>query len=253
MRITFLGTGTSTGVPYINCNCEVCKSADPRDSRLRASILVQEADTNILIDCGPDFRQQMLAHPVSHIDAVLVTHEHYDHVGGMDDLRPFKGVNVYAFERVCAAIRRNMPYCFRTTPYPGVPEVVLNVIDEENPAPLTIGGLNITPVKCMHAQLPILGYRIGSFAYMTDIKSITDAEFAKLIGVKTLVVDALRIEEHFSHFSLQEAIGFAKRVGSETTYFTHASHRIGLYAKLEPTLPQGMHLAYDNLQIDITL
>jgi len=250
MHITFLGTGTSTGVPYIGCNCEVCKSNDQRDRRLRSSVMVSVSGKNILIDCGPDFRQQILKHYVEQIDAVLITHEHYDHVGGMDDLRPYKGVDVYALERVCGVIKRNMPYCFNGKNYPGIPQINLHEITPPY-STFPIGNIEVTPVYCKHANLPILGFRIGDFAYMTDISAISDDELHKLSGVTHLVVDALRQQPHFSHFSLEQAIDFAKKIGSKKVLFTHCSHQIGLYEKVQASLPEGMMLAYDGLEIDI--
>lgn len=250
MRITFLGTGTSTGVPYIGCNCEVCRSTDPRDRRLRSSIMVNEGDVNILIDCGPDFRQQILEHYVQHIDAVLVTHEHYDHVGGMDDLRPYHGIGVYALDRVCRIIRSNMPYCFNGKNYPGVPQIELNAVKYPY-KPFSVKGIKVTPVYCMHAKLPILGYRINNMAYMTDISAITDKELKKIMGVDVLIVDALRQEPHFSHFSLNQAIDFCRRCGAKRTYFTHCSHQIGLYEKVQASLPDGMTLAYDGMVVNV--
>lgn len=248
MRITFLGTGTSTGVPYINCKCHTCISPDERDKRLRASVLVQSDDTTLLIDCGPDFRQQMLTNPVDHIDGVLVTHEHFDHVGGMDDLRPFSGVNVYAEPNVCAAIRRNMPYVFSGN-YPGVPQIVLREMTELSP--FMVGSLEVVPVRCWHASLPIVGYRIGKFAYMTDISSFDNDTLARLDGIDTLVVDALRFEPHFSHFSVEQAVEFARLTTASTVYFTHCAHHMGRHAEVEPLLPSGFYLAYDNLVVDV--
>lgn len=248
MKVTFLGTGTSTGVPYIGCDCEVCRSTDPRDRRLRASVMVQTKGKNILIDCGPDFRQQILDHYVDRIDAVLITHEHYDHVGGMDDLRPYKDVDVYALERVCGIIKSNMPYCFNGKNYPGIPQINLHTVEPPYNT-FIVGDVEVTPVYCKHSELPILGFRIDDFAYMTDVSAIGDDEFHKLIGVKKLVVDALRQTPHFSHFSLEQAIEFARRTGAERTWFTHCSHQMGLYAQVQPTLPDGMALAYDGLVI----
>lgn len=250
MKITFLGTGTSTGVPYIGCKCEVCTSKNPKDARLRASVLVEVNGKNILIDCGPDFRQQMLLHPVDKLDAVLITHEHYDHVGGMDDLRPFKNVPVYAHERVCGVIKSNMPYCFNGKNYPGIPKIDLHTIHRPYNS-FYVDDVKITPIHYYHAKLSVLGYRIGDFAYLTDISAMPDDQMYKLSGVDTLVVDALRQTPHFSHFSLEQAIEFSHRVGAKQTYFTHCCHHIGLYDKVEETLPKGMSLAYDNLIIEI--
>lgn len=250
MKVTFLGTGTSTGVPYIGCGCEVCRSVDPRDARLRSSVMVQTSGCNILIDCGPDFRQQILRHYVDHIDAVLVTHEHYDHVGGMDDLRPYTGVDVYALERVCERIKLNMPYCFNGKNYPGVPQINLHSVEPPY-APFNVKDVEIIPVYCKHAELPILGFRIGDFAYMTDISAISEDELHKLSGVTYLVVDALRQTPHFSHFSLEQAIEFSRGIGAGHTWFTHCSHQIGLYEKVQASLPEDMTLAYDGLELEL--
>ena len=213
MKITFLGTGTSTGNPEIGCSCEVCTSRDPRDWRLRASVLVEVAGKRLLIDCGPDFRYQMLRAKCYHLDAVLLTHEHYDHVGGLDDLRPFsreKDVAIYTEANVVEAIKTRMPYVFRAHKYPGVPNLVLHTVGL---APFEAAGVPIQPIRVMHAKLPILGFRIGDFAYLTDLKYLPEEEFAKLEGLEVLVIDALRRGTHLSHEGLEEALVNIARSG----------------------------------------
>ena len=256
MHITILGSGTSIGVPYLNCPCEVCTSTNPKDKRLRASIRINIEGNCFIIDCGPDFRQQMMLHPTPHIDAVLLTHEHYDHVSGLDDLRPFGNVNIFAEKNVIKAIKRSMPYCFPKKSfsifgkdlYPGVPLLSVFPI---NTNPFEINGITITPIRCYHHELPILGYRIGSFAYLTDISRIDDTEAAKVMDAEVLIIDALRQTPHFSHFMLSEAQDFAQKVRAKRVYFTHLSHQIGLHNAVQDSLPAGQFLCYDGMEIEI--
>ena len=251
MKITFLGTGTSTGNPEIGCSCEVCTSRDPRDWRLRASVLVEVAGKRLLIDCGPDFRYQMLRAKCVHLDAVLLTHEHYDQVGGLDDLRPFsreKDVAIYTEANVVEAIKTRMPYVFRAHKYPGVPNLVLHTVGL---APFEAAGITIQPIRVMHAKLPILGFRIGDFAYLTDLKYLPEEEFAKLAGLEVLVVDALRRGTHLSHEGLEEALVLIARIRPKEAYLTHMSHRIGLHAQIDKQLPPHVHYAYDGLTLTL--
>lgn len=250
MRLTFLGTGTSTGNPEIGCDCEVCRSDDPRDWRLRTSALVEVSGKRLLIDCGPDFRWQMIRNGITHLDAILLTHEHYDHVGGLDDLRPLcreRGMDIYAERNVIEAIRTRMPYAFREHRYPGVPNLLLREVDMN---PFEAAGIRVIPIRVMHASLPILGFRIGDLVYMTDIKSLPETEFSKLAGTRLLVLDALREQPHLSHESLGEALELAGRIAPEDTYLVHMSHRIGLHAEIERRLPPHVHYAYDGLSIE---
>jgi len=247
MKITFLGTGTSTGVPQLGCTCNVCKSENLKDKRLRNSAIISVDDEQFLIDAGPDLRQQLITNNINQVTAILLTHEHYDHVGGLDDVRPLGQTNIYAEKNVLEAIERNMPYCFGTFKYPGVPKMNLNQIDEQ---PFEIRGIKITPIRVMHARLPILGYRIGDIAYLTDVKSINEIEFEKMHGLKVLVINALRKEEHISHITLGEAINIAKKINAEKTFFTHISHHLGLHDDVSKELPENIYLAYDNLSIN---
>lgn len=252
MKLTFLGTSTSVGVPLLGCDCEVCRSEDPRDFRLRCSALLETDGRKLLIDCGPDFRQQALRHNITHADAVLLTHEHYDHVGGLDDVRPLGNTDIFAEERVLGAVRRVMPYCFGENRYPGSPVITLHEAKPGEALSLADekGSLGILPLRVMHNKLPILGYRIGDFAYITDASSLPEETMAALQGVRLLVVNALQLPPHPAHFSLEESIAVAKAVGAEQTFFTHFSHKIGLHAQTDASLPEGMHLAYDNLTVE---
>ena len=252
MKLTFLGTGTSCGVPTIGCQCAVCQSTNPKDKRLRASALVETDSTRLLIDCGPDFRQQIMPHPFRRIDGIIITHAHYDHMGGMDDIRPycqFGEINVYADPLARQAMLQMLPYCFAENRYPGVPAIQLHEIHKHEP--FRIGDIDIMPIEVMHHDLPILGYRMGRLTYITDMKTIADEEMAYLEGTEVLVVNALRQKPHHSHQTLDEAVSFARRVRSRQTYFIHASHDIGLHDDVNRQLPADMQMAYDGLVIDV--
>jgi phosphoribosyl 1,2-cyclic phosphate phosphodiesterase len=253
VTITFLGTGTSQGVPVIACNCEVCTSTDKKDKRLRTSILIESEDKVVVVDSGPDFRYQMLRANVQHLDAIVFTHEHKDHIAGLDDIRAFnykqKGpIDVYASPRVQTALKREFHYIFEAFKYPGIPQLNLHTIGLD---PFKIGDINFTPIEVMHYKLPVLGFRIKDFTYITDAKTVSETEKEKIKGSKTLVINALQIQSHISHFTFDEAIAFAQEMGAEKTYFTHISHRLGKHADVMNQLPPNIELAYDGLKIEI--
>lgn len=251
MKLLFLGTGTSTGVPQIGCSCEVCKSIDPCDKRLRASAILEIDSKRILIDCGPDLRTQLLKANSPNLDCMIVTHSHYDHVGGIDDLRPYcvkTPFPIYCRADVAEDLRNRVPYCFYEHKYPGVPTFDLNIVNPDTPFTV-LENIEITPLPVMHYKLPILGYRIRNFAYITDCKEMPSSTLELLKGVDTLVINALRHKPHLSHQTLEEAIEIAKKTGCRKTYFTHMSHEIGLASQTE--LPPNMMLAHDFMTIDI--
>lgn len=254
MKLTFLGTGTSQGVPVIACDCGVCLSADIRDKRLRSSVLITINNINYLIDCGPDFRQQMLREEIQDIRAILFTHEHKDHIAGMDDVRAFnfkhqKDMDVYCDMNVQKALLREFPYVFSDNKYPGVPEVNIHQINSNES--FNIDGNLFTPIEVMHYKLPVLGFRVNDLTYITDAKTISRKEIEKIKGTRVLVINALRISEHISHFNLKEALSFINEVKPEVAYLTHVSHLMGRSEDVEKKLPDQVILAYDGLQVDI--
>ncbi len=251
MKITLLGTGTSQGIPVIGCECHTCLSEDEKDKRLRVSCMLEIDDKRIVIDIGPDFRQQMLRSGGKEIHAVIITHEHNDHVAGLDDVRPFnfryeKDMPVFALPRVNEQLRHVFPYIFQEHVYPGAPQVKL--FDIENDA-FQVEGIKIIPIRILHGELPILGFRIKDFAYLTDVKTIPETEFPKLQDLEVLILSALHHEEHHSHITIEEAISMAKKIGAKKTYFTHFSHNAGTHKEISTLLPKGIEAGYDGLEI----
>ncbi len=254
MQITFLGTGTSQGVPLIACQCEVCKSANSKDKRLRSSIQIDIEGKVIVIDSGPDFRQQMLRNNTLRLDSLLFTHEHKDHIAGMDDIRAFnyinqKAIDVYATAGVQTALRREYQYIFAEIKYPGIPKLEFTTITANNE--FKAAGIIITPIEVMHYKLPVLGFRINNFTYITDANFIDEINMEKIKGSTHLVLNALRHEQHISHYTLNQAIEVAKKLNIPNVYFTHISHQLGLHDEINRHLPQGMQLAWDGLKINI--
>lgn len=256
MKITILGSGTSQGVPVIGCNCDVCKSTDMRDKRLRTSILIQTEQTTICVDAGPDFRQQMLRENVQHLDAIIITHHHKDHIGGLDDVRSFNflqniSMPIYAAPVAQEEIKREYSYAFvdKSQLYPGAP--TYNLIDIKDHKPIVINELTIEPIPLTHLHMLCYAFRIGNFAYVTDFNTMSDESFERLKGVEYLIIEALRHEKHYSHISLPEAIEIAQRLNVKKAWFTHVSHSMGRAVDVNKTLPQNMMLAYDGLQITV--
>lgn len=253
MEVIFLGTGTSQGIPVIGSKHPVCLSNDPRDKRLRVSVLINWEGYSILVDCGPDFRSQMLTHNVSRIDAILYTHEHNDHTAGLDDIRPFffrqGDIPVFAHKRVLESLKKRFEYIFQTeNKYPGAPSVAVQEITNET---FQFNSLTIVPINVMHNRVQVFGFRFGDFAYLTDVKTIEKVEIEKLRGVKVLVVNALRQEPHHSHFCLPDALEFIEDIKPQRAYLTHISHVMGFHKEVQASLPENVFLAYDNLKITI--
>jgi len=252
LQITFLGTGTSQGVPVIACECDVCMSNDARDKRLRSSVMVQTKETSIVIDTGPDFRQQMLRENVKRLDAILLTHGHKDHVGGLDDVRAFnyiqsKAMDVYSSPEVHEVIQTEFSYAFAKDKYPGVPEIKLHNVGE---APFLINELSVCPVHVMHFRLPVLAYRIEDFVYITDASFISPEEILKIMNSKVLVVNGLRKQRHYSHFNLEQALHLIEQVKPAKAFITHMSHAMGLHDEVQKELPENVFLAYDGLRVE---
>lgn len=252
MIVTFLGTGTSQGVPVIACKCEVCLSKDKKDKRLRSSVLIEIEGWKIVIDTGPDFRYQMLREDVQELDAILFTHEHKDHIAGLDDVRAFnykqgKEIPVYANKRILEAIKREFSYIFTEPNYPGIPKLHLHEIRNEEF--VVLNDIPVVPIKVMHFNLGVYGFRIGNFTYITDMKTISEIERKKVEGSEILVINALQRDEHISHLTLSEAIEFAQEIDAETTYFTHIGHKLGKHEEISKLLPPNIFLAYDGLKI----
>lgn len=253
IEATFLGTGTSQGVPVIACDCEVCKSDDPHDKRLRSSLMLKIAGQNFVIDAGPDFRQQMLRENVRNLRAILLTHEHVDHIFGLDDIRSFNWVqghatDIYAESRVQEAIRRIFHYVFADFKYPGVPEMKLHTVKDH---PLLIDNIRFTPIRCYHHKLPVYGFRVGDLTYITDTNFIPDEEMTKIEGTKILIINALRKEKHISHFNLEEALIMAGKIGAEKTFLTHLSHQFGFHQNIQTELPDSVFVAFDGLKLEL--
>lgn len=253
MRITFLGSGTSQGVPVIACPCAVCTSADKRDNRLRSSILIETDEATIVVDSGPDFRYQMLRHQVKKLDAIVFTHGHKDHTAGLDDVRAYnyfqqKEMDIYASDETQEVLRREFQYIFQNSSYPGVPQIKLHELRNEA---FYINGLRILPIRVLHYKLQVFGFRIGDFTYITDANYIAPEEMDKIRGSKIVVLNALRLEQHISHFTLAEAIEVAKDLNCEQTYFTHISHQLGLHSEVSEDLPNNIFLAHDGLVLEI--
>ena len=253
MKITFLGTGTSQGVPVIACKCATCNSNDPKDKRLRASVLVEHQDRVVIIDTGPDFRQQMLSASVARLDAVVFTHEHRDHIAGLDDIRAYnylqdQPMDVYGEARVLRALQHTFPYIFAERKYPGIPQVNFHQIGIE---PFTVEGIEIIPVRAYHYRLPVLGYRIGDFTYITDANFIAPEELEKIKGTRYFAICALRKRKHISHYSLSEALEVIRLVSPEHAYLTHVSHLMGSHAETTSELPDNVSFAWDGLSFDV--
>jgi phosphoribosyl 1,2-cyclic phosphate phosphodiesterase len=254
ITITFLGTGTSQGVPVIACNCRVCKSTDPRDKRLRCSILIQSSTTTVVVDIGPDFRYQMLRENVKKLDAVLITHEHKDHVGGLDEVRAFnfiqkKDMDIYCTPHVHKELEQQFSYAFAETKYPGAPELKIHHINSTDP--ITIGDITFQPIEVFHYKLPVLGFRIHNFTYITDANSIKESEMKKIEGSEIFVLNALHYEDHISHYTVQQALEIMNYVKPRQGIFIHMSHRLGLHAEEEAKLPEFIRFAYDGMKIEI--
>lgn len=252
MKITFLGSGTSQGVPLIGCDCNVCKSKDKKDNRLRSSVLIEVNGLSLVVDTGPDFRQQMLREEVQKVDAVLFTHEHKDHIAGLDDIRGFnfkskKDMPLYATERVQEAIIREFAYIFSDYKYPGIPKVELHTIDDK---PFRIEDTVITPIEVMHAKMPVTAFRINNFTYITDANYISDKELEKIKGSEVIVLNALRREEHISHYTFKQAIDLLTELKPKKAYLTHISHQLGLHEDVSKELPDFIELAYDGLKVE---
>jgi phosphoribosyl 1,2-cyclic phosphate phosphodiesterase len=253
LKITFLGSGTSQGVPVIACPCEVCQSMDYRDKRLRVSMHIEVEGKSFVIDTGPDFRQQMLRERISRLDAVILTHSHKDHIAGLDDVRAFnylqqRDMPVYGTKQTLAQVQTEFYYAFEKEKYPGTPQIKLNEISEE---PFQINGVDFTPLPVMHMKMPVLGFRVGDFSYITDANFISDNTYQKLKGTQVLVLNALQKDSHPSHFTLAEALEVAKKVGPTQTYFTHISHKLGLHKAIEKELPESVALGYDGLSFTL--
>ena len=253
MKVTFLGTGTSQGVPVIGCACDICQSLDYRDKRLRSSVHIEVDNQSIVIDTGPDFRQQMLQKRIQSLDFVLFTHSHKDHTAGLDDVRAFNfnqsmDMPLYGTPQVLNQLKTEYYYAFLEKKYPGSPQLQLNEINEK---PFKVNGINITPLPVTHLHMPVLGFRIGGFSYITDANHIPDATFDRLVGTEILVLNALQKQNHISHFNMEEAIEIAIKIGARKTYFTHISHKLGLHKLVSTELPENIELGYDGLVITL--